>query len=192
MPIVLCREVHTLYLNQQFLCFLDNLFLNIEVVHCLLVINITICGTTWKNAEGVPKSLLAAKDDDSKLLVWNSVLAVILEFCLCFLWQDNNAVIVITTVHSIHWPKDKEEVLRHRPKPTSSNAAITQPVFKGQSTKYLDIPKPINDYNHGMGGVNQASHLQVNFSCHKPYEKRWWRPILYWLLDVCANNAYLL
>ena len=107
----------------------------------------------------MPKSLLAAKDDDSKLLIWNSVLAVILEFCLCFLWQDNNAVIVITTTHSIHQPKDKEEVLRHRPKLTSSNATITRPVFKGQSTKYLDIPKPINDYNHGTGGVDQASHL---------------------------------
>ena len=47
--------------------------------------NIAIYGTTQKNAKGVPKSLLAAKDDNSKLLVWNSVLAVILEFCLCFL-----------------------------------------------------------------------------------------------------------
>ena len=43
-----------------------------------------------------------------------------------------------------------------------------------------------------MGGVDQASHLRVNFSCYKPYEKRWWRPILYWLLDICINNAYLL
>ena len=190
--VVLCREIHALYPKQQFLCFLDNLFLNVEVAHCLLAINIAVCGTTRKNAEGVPKSLLAAKDDDSKLLVWNSVIAVILEFCLCFLWQDNNAVIVITTAHSIHWPEDKEEVLRHRPKPTSTNAAITRPIFEGQSTKYLDIPKPINDYNHGMGGVDEASHLRVNFSCHKPYEKRWWRPILYWLLDICINNAYLL
>ena len=115
--------------------------------------NIAVCGTTRKNAKGVPKSLLVAKDDDSKLLIWNSVLAVILEFCLCFLWQDNNAVIVITTAHSIYRPEDKEEVLRYRPKPTSSNAAITRPVFKGQSIKYLDIPKPINDYNHGIEGV---------------------------------------
>ena len=116
--------------------------------------NIAVYGTTWKNAKGVSKSLLAAKDNDNKLLVWNSVLAVILEFCLCFLWQDNNAVIVITTAHSIYRPEDKEKVLRYRPKPTSSNAAITRSVFKGQSTKYLDIPKPINDYNYGIGGVN--------------------------------------
>ena len=86
MLIVLYREVHTLYPNQQFLYFLNNLFLNVEVAHYLLTMNIAVCGTTRKNAKGVSKSLLVAKDDDSKLLIWNLVLAVILEFCLCFLW----------------------------------------------------------------------------------------------------------
>src|ERR1700755_2265227 len=43
-----------------------------------------------------------------------------------------------------------------------------------------------------MNGVDTASQLRGGFSCHKPYEAKWWRPILYWLLDICANNAFLL
>ena len=194
-PIVLCQQVRTLHPEQQYLVFLDNLFLNIHIAHCLLAIGFAVMGTTRKNAAGIPDALLEVKNTEKKSrkqLVWNSVMAVIVSFCLCFLWQDNNAVIAITTAHSLHRQEDQVEVLRRRPKATSSNAAITWPVFEGQSTKWLRIPSAINDYNHGMNGVDTASQLRTGFSCHKPHEVKWWRPLFYWLLDICANNSYLL
>jgi len=196
-PLVLCQHVRDLYPEQHYLVFLDNLFLNVEVAHCLLAIGFAVMGTTRKNAAGVPESLLAVKNQDKTLqnkttLVYNSVLAVVVSFCLCFLWQDNNAVIVITTAHSIHKQEDRTERLRRRPKKTSTNASLSWPVFEGQSTKWLCIPEAIDDYNHSMNGVDTASQLRRGFTCHKPYDCKWWRPIFYWLIDICANNAYLI
>ena len=79
--------------------FLDNLFLNVNVVHCLCAIGFSIMGTTYKNAAGMPDLLTnvlvkdkkvkkEAKEDDKpkKLqLVYNSVLVVIVHKYLYFL-----------------------------------------------------------------------------------------------------------
>ena len=158
-PLVLCQQVRLRHPEQHYLVFLDNLFLNVEVAHCLPEIGFAVMGTTRKNASGVLNCLVEAKSAN-RSLVWNSVLAVIVHYCLCFLWQDNNAVIAITTAHSLHRPEDRTETLRHRPKPTSANAAITWPVFEGHATKWLRIPEAIDDYNHGMNGVDTASQLR--------------------------------
>jgi Transposase IS4 len=69
---------------------------------------------------------------------------------------------------------------------------ITWPVFKGQTTKWLHIPTPIDDYNHAMNGVDIASQFRGGYSCHKPNSRKWWKPILFWLFDIYANNAYLI
>jgi hypothetical protein len=43
-----------------------------------------------------------------------------------------------------------------------------------------------------MNGVDITSQLRGGFSCHKPHKVKWWRPLFYWLLDICLNDAYLL
>jgi Transposase IS4 len=43
------------YLNRIFCFYLDNLFLNINVAHTLLTLNIYYIGTTRKNAQGFPE-----------------------------------------------------------------------------------------------------------------------------------------
>ena len=91
--------------------FLDNLFLNINMAHCLLIIDFTIIDTTRKNAIGLPTLLtnILAKDKEAKKdnkkrqpLAYNSVLAIVIYKCLCFLWQDNNSVLAITTAYSLY------------------------------------------------------------------------------------------
>ena len=94
--------------------FLDNLFLNIPIAYYLLVIGFAIMGTTRKNATGLPKSLTSVKDKDKESkkkkkrqpLTYNSVLVVIINFCLCFLWQDNNSILAITIAYSLHRQED--------------------------------------------------------------------------------------
>ena len=68
MPIFLCEQVRQLYPVQQFLVFLDNLFLNVNVAHCLLAIGFAVMGTTRKNTAGLPESLtdVLAKDKKAK------------------------------------------------------------------------------------------------------------------------------
>ena len=74
--------------------FLNNLFLNISIAHYLLVIGFAIIDTTRKNATRLSKLLTSVKDKDKKSkkkekrqsLIYNSVLVVIINFYLCFLW----------------------------------------------------------------------------------------------------------
>ena len=142
-PLVLCEQVRQVYPEQQFLVFLDNLFLNIYVAHCLLAIGFAVMGTTRKNAAGLPESLTDVKDQDKKAkkeerqapLAYNSILAVIVHYCLCFLWQDNNSVLAISTAHSLHRQEDRVSRHRKRPKLTSTNAGQAYSCFEGQSKK---------------------------------------------------------
>jgi hypothetical protein len=53
-------------------------------------------------------------------LVWNSALAEIVELTLCFLWQDNNAVLGLTTAY--YFKDNTVERLRKRPALTLINA----------------------------------------------------------------------
>ena len=130
----LCEQIRQFYPMRQFLVFLDNLFLNINFAHCLYAIGFSVMGTTRKNAASLPESLIdiLAKDKKAKKeakeeakpkklqIVYNSVMAVIVERCLAFLWQDNNTVVAITTAHSLHRPEDRVQRVRKRPSGTSS------------------------------------------------------------------------
>jgi hypothetical protein len=77
---------------------------------------------------------------------------------LCFVWQDNNAVLGVTTAYSLH--RSKEDTIirnRKRPKLISTNARITRPIFGDLARKDLAIPKVIDDYNHHMNSVDLAN-----------------------------------
>lgn len=111
--------------QRSFCLFLDNLFLNLPVAKALLALDISCMGTTRKNATGIPPELIEWKERRHSL-VWNSVIARIVDSVLCFVWQDNNAVLGITTAYNM---TDTVLRLRNRPKITSTNAAIVRPVF---------------------------------------------------------------
>jgi hypothetical protein len=50
-------------------------------------------------------------------------MARIIENILYFIWQNNNAVLGVTTVYSLHRPKENTIIRdRKRPKPISINA----------------------------------------------------------------------
>jgi hypothetical protein len=61
-PMVLCQQIRDVYPERHFLVFLDNLFLDVRVAHCLLKIGFQVDGTTRKNAKGVPEEILAIKN----------------------------------------------------------------------------------------------------------------------------------
>ena len=183
------QRLRQIYPTRIFCFFLDNLFLNVNVSQALLALRICCTGTTRKNAQGVPDWLIKLKQHNCGL-VWNSTLAEVVDSTLCFLWQDNNAVLGLTTAHCLK--NDTIERLRKRPSPTSVNARIVRPVFGDEPFKHLHIPRAIDDYNHYMNGVDRSNQLRKNFSAHQLYERRVWRPLWYYILDVCAVNGYLI
>jgi Transposase IS4 len=147
--------------NRTFILILDNLFLNIEVAQALLLLNITYCGTTRKNASGFPPNLIKIKEHN-RLYLWDSYIARITKNILCFIWQDNNAVIGLTTAHSLH--RSKEDTIirnRKRPKPTSVNTRITRLIFRDLHRKELAIPRVIDDYNYYINKVDLANQLRA-------------------------------
>jgi Transposase IS4 len=151
-----------------FCLFLNNLFLNINVSQALLALNICCIGITRKNAISFPKWLIQLKEYN-RGLVQNSTLATVVDSTLCMLWQDNNAVLVMTTAFR---PTDTIEKLRKRPSLTSTNAYVVRPVFSDLYLKMLRIPRSINMYNHYMGGVDRNNQLRVNLTVYRAFETR--------------------
>jgi hypothetical protein len=43
-----------------------------------------------------------------------------------------------------------------------------------------------------MNGVDRSNQLRKNFTVYRAYERRVWRPLWYYVLDVCAVNSYLI
>ena len=63
-PHLLYQHLSKRHLDRRHLVFLDNLFLNINLAHTLLAINVGCMGTTRKNATGVPAAITQAKDEN--------------------------------------------------------------------------------------------------------------------------------
>jgi Transposase IS4 len=188
-PIKLAQNLRESQPQRVFCLYLDNLFLNVEVAQALLALNICVTGITRKNAKGIPQWLIQLKTNND-CLVWNSTFAQVVENTQCFLWQDNNAVLEITTAYTLK--NDTIWIKRKRPSPTSTNARIVRPVFGNAVRKWLRILRAINAYNHYMNGVDRANQLRRSYTVHRKFERRNWRPQWYFMLDTCLVNGFLI
>jgi hypothetical protein len=144
-------------------------------------------GTTRKNHKEFPQRFIAAKLSDTQF-TYGSCSTEIIDHCLCFLWQDNAPVIGITT--AFRMIEDSQcYMVKERKRPT--NNATAAPIFGNESLKELPIPKAIDWYNCNHNLVDVADQLRGNFTCRRQWETRTWRPLAYWLIDVCLVNSYL-
>ena len=115
-------------------------------------------GTTRPHSE-FPAGMKELKDKFSKKLEWNTLLAKVVRNTLCLAWQDNNIVLALSNVHTVHTAKDWRDRVRKRPAKTSTNAALVRKVFEDYSVLVLSIPSFIDDYNHFIGGVDLANQF---------------------------------
>jgi hypothetical protein len=191
-PVELMERLVTRLPRQNWLLFLDNLFLTVDVVHVLLLLGVVSMGTARSKSANLPPLLRDIKALNTTLL-YGGFLMIQCGWALAFAWQDNNIILGITTAYSLHRPKEDFVVKeRWRPKDTATNYAIARRVFGDKRKKPLPIPRAINDYNHGMLAVDNHNQLRRSFSSHLCYERRIWRPLGFWLFDVPLTNAYTL
>src|SRR5271170_7144199 len=79
--------------------------------------------------------------------------------------------------------------MRNCPAATSTNATTARKVFNGLPQAELDIPCWINDYNHHMNSVDLANQFREAYDTQQ-IALRTWIPLLHWVLDQAAINAY--
>ncbi|EDN07653.1 predicted protein [Histoplasma mississippiense (nom. inval.)] len=110
-------------------------------------------------------------------------------------WSHPIQFIWITTLHQFLYSKNYVnrviERTRKCPGELSTNANIVRKAFEGQPQKKLKISLVIDDYNHHMNGVDLANQYWAAYTSHR-VTYRTWLPILYWLIDSAAINAYQL
>jgi hypothetical protein len=177
----LCQELQDKDPTTKKVVFFDNLFLTTALAHTLLYIGVGVMGTTRKNHREFPQRFIAAKLSNSQF-AYGSCSTEVIDHCLCFLWQGNALVIGITTAFRMAEDPDCY-IAKERKRP--SNNAVAAPVFGNESTKELPIPKAIDWYNSNHNLVDLADQLRGNFTCQWQWETRTWRPLAYWLIDVC-------
>lgn len=86
-------------------------------------------------------------------------------------WNDNNLVMI---VHN---------------NSTSDPVQCERQV--GRQRVMVPQPKAIADYNQFMNGVDLHDQLRKKYACGRP-SKKYWKYILWFILDCCRVNAYLL
>jgi len=94
------------------------------------------------------------KEQFLKKLEWNTLLVKVVKNTLCLAWQDNNTVLALSNIDTVHIAKDRRNRVRKRPPKSSTNGALVLKVFQDQARKELPILSFIDDYNHYIGNVD--------------------------------------
>ena len=88
----------------------------------------------------------------------------------------------MTTVHD-----GQDTVVRTRKRPSNAQVYITE-LWGDAPYKNLRIPVAIDDYNHYMGGVDQADQARSYYTRHTR-QYRTWKPLFIFLLQTSLSNA---
>jgi hypothetical protein len=170
--------------------YMDNLFTSVRLFRMLREAGIGACGTTRTNNDpSYPPIFPVFREKYADKLPWGTSIAVPVGDVLCFGWIDNNAVLALSTVHTVNDVEDNVSRPRKRPITTSSNAAVTRIPFAGNSRALLDIPRLINDYNHWMNGVDTADQHRQGYHTQRRACRNW-LCLFYWILDHAVINAF--
>ena len=132
------------YTTFEYTIYLDNFFVKADLLHVLRTLGIGACGTVPKGK--AIKKIFPEISFIGSLGKWGSILVKTHpEFSdvSCSLWQDNNIVAILTTVHS-----GDQFILRlyHRPRDTSTSAVIMQASFIRNSTISTDQELQFDPY----------------------------------------------
>jgi hypothetical protein len=175
--------------NSPYVIYLDNYFTSIPLFSMLQKENIGAAGTTRPSGIDFLALLIVLRKNWSTKLDWGTTVADIVNNVLCIGWQDNNFVLGLSTVHTVHQPQVGVLSERNRPSKTSTNSAITQKVFGNSPRMLLDILTWVDDYNHNMNSVDLANQFRQAYDTQQ-IAYRIWMPLLHWILDQAAINAF--
>jgi len=141
-----CLVVHLveqLPKTQGFNIYMDNFFSNIPLFKYLRSKGFGACGTARTNSAQFPEELKLGEGKEK--LNWDLKLGVVVEDVLAFLWVDNKAVTMLTTIHNlgnkelgVGWQIERK---RRRPRINSGNKSRIQATWGDEHEKIVAIPK---------------------------------------------------
>ena len=83
---------------------MDNYFTLVPLFESLRRLEYGTVGTTRPH-DRFPQELSKLKKENTKL-EWNTLFAQVVDNTLCLAWQDNNIVLALSTIHTIHTAND--------------------------------------------------------------------------------------
>jgi len=177
--------------NAYFVIYMDNYFTSIPLFLMLQKENISAVGTTRPLGINFLALLIVLRKKHSTKLKWGTTVADIVDSVLCIRWQDNNFVLGLSTIHTVYEASSWVNLSRNRLGPTSTNATITRKVFGDCPFRILQILTWVDDYNYNMNSVDLANQHRQPYDTQR-IAYRTWVPLLHWILDQAAINAYKL
>lgn len=169
----LVTVIQTEFPGTEFSIYCDNFFTGLPLITEMKEKGILLTGTVRNNRiEKCPLKdpKLCKKEErgyfDSRLDSKNGICAV--------RWHDNNIVTLLSSEYGVH------------PIQTANRYSVTQKQRVG-----IQQPNVVSQYNRFMGGVDR---LDANISTYRIAirGKKWYIPIIFYLIDVAVNNATLL
>ena len=150
--------------------YFDNFFNSMVLLEELLKVGTYGCGTLRANRYPGPykagrSSIKLRRGEIRQLQKGNSLVTV---------WYDKRQVAILSTNCQ---PNETVKVQRRTKEPPH--------------IKDVDIPAPISTYNKYMGGVDLNDQMRSYYPSGRP-GKKWWRYLLWFLLDVSITNAFIL
>src|SRR5947207_12472157 len=100
--------------NAHYVLYLDNYFTSIPLFSILRKENIGAAGTTRPTGIDFPALLTVLRKKWSTKLDWGTVVADIVDNVLCIGWQDNNFVLGLSTIHTVHKASSWVDPLKSR------------------------------------------------------------------------------
>ena len=161
--------------GQGYHVYFDNFYTGVQLVKDLLAMKLLSCGTLQTCRKAVPAAFKNTKmfaRGPRGSMRWKR------EGNLLFLqWLDNKPVTFLSTIN-------QKATTHHYVKRRTKVNGRYRPLFVRQ-------PKLVNCYNKFMGGVDKSDQLIGKYMTLRKTH-RWWKTLLYHLLDVARVNSYIL
>ena len=144
--------------------YCDRFYTSPELSVALREMGVMLTGTVRTNRRGM---LLAVKAPGKPKLKKGETKAYRAGETMVLQWQDKRLVTLLSSAHSCN--------------------VVEVRTRRGQ---LKEKPLAVQDYNDHMLGVDKMDQLATYYSFLHKYVK-WWRKVLFWLLEVATVNAYI-